>query len=188
MKLYYTVSSYQDTPQQNIGLSLGGYRSSTFVRNDEMNNLFGDISLMSLKQNKSQFIAIMMKNELDVVAGNVRLFFSFPMPTQCIYQLAAVIPTKDSDGNDVMERTETIYSKPMYGTFVSPTEQSPAIIGDMQPGQQVGLWICRSLDLDAAMEEYNDVAEIDPAFTLGKRYKKKVQNTEENVNLNIFWD
>ena len=76
----------------------------------------------------------------------------------------------------------------MYGTFVSPTEQSPAIIGDMQPGQQIGLWICRSLDLDAAMEEYNDVAEPDPTFTLGKRYKKKVQNTEDNVNLNIFWD
>ena len=188
MKLYYTVSSYQDTPQRSIGLSLGGYRSSTFVRNDEMNNLFGDISLLSLKQNRSQYIAIMMKNELDVVAGNVRLFFSFPMPTQCIYQLAAVITTKDSDGNDVMERTETIYSKPMYGTFVSPTEQSPAIIGDMQPGQQIGLWICRSLDLDAAMEEYNDVAEPDPTFTLGKRYKKKVQNTEDNVNLNIFWD
>ena len=72
MKLYYTVSSYQDTPQRSIGLSLGGYRSSTFVRNDEMNNLFGDISLLSLKQNRSQYIAIQLQTEFCVRCGSAQ--------------------------------------------------------------------------------------------------------------------
>lgn len=49
MNLYYTTTVGYDSPQPNSDRSLGGYKSSTKVVNDDFGNLFDELSVMTMK-------------------------------------------------------------------------------------------------------------------------------------------
>lgn len=58
MRLYYTVSSGYNDPQSKLVNSLGGFKSSTPVPNDQDNNVFDELSLLSLVKGKTQYIGL----------------------------------------------------------------------------------------------------------------------------------
>lgn len=187
MQLYYTVSSGYDSIQNKPSLSIGGYKSSSIVINDDYSNIFDEISMRSVNINRPQYIALILKNTTNSVANNLKVWMVSPITAQGIITLAAVKPLIDQDGNPYIERVATTFSKPMGVNFTSPTVDSPALIVDsMAAGDEIGIWLCRSIDKNVAMEQYNDVAMIDPNNP--NRYIKSEQPTEEIFNLYFSWE
>ena len=185
MKLYYTVSSGYLQPQPNFINSLGGYPSSTLVPNDTFGNLFDELSLAEVKNARTQYRAIIIQNDSESIASNVELWFEQEETNVCTFQIGATILTERGDAQ-YMESIDNSYAKPFMTQLYPATEDAKVTVGDMQPGQMIGLWISRSIDKQKAVEEYNNVAERD--LTTQSRYKPIEKIQDEAVNLKINWE
>lgn len=91
LKLYYTVSSGYLDIQGNYINSLGGFPSSTEVPNDVFDNLFDEISLSEIKDVKTQYRAIIIKNESEEIIENIELWFEKKDSNICSYQIGATL-------------------------------------------------------------------------------------------------
>lgn len=187
IRLYYTVRSGYNASQMKISNSLGGYKSSTPVPNDVFNNIFDELSLNTIANNKSQYIALVLKNEGEEIVSNVNVWFT-PKGENvyCDYTIGATKMLTDNEGNPIMESVETIYSKPFQIQLYPATEENKATIGDIQPNEEIGLWICRTVDSDVVLKDYDNVAERD--FNTENRYKPVIKDKEESIDFNIVWD
>lgn len=56
----------------------------------------------------------------------------------------------------------------------------------MEIDQEIGLWLCRSIDKKTVIEDYNNVAEKDTATE--NRYKPIEKATEESIAFQISWE
>lgn len=184
LKLYYTVSSGYLDIQGNYTNSLGGFPSSTEVPNDVFDNLFDEISLSEIKDAKTQYKAIVIKNEGEEVIENVELWFEKKDSNVCSYQIGATLLSNDEQ--PFMEQIPSVYSKPLYTQLYDATVDSKVSIGNLNPGQMIGLWLSRTVDKEKALEEYNNVAEEDPLHR--SRYKPIEKEKQETVDLKITWD
>lgn len=183
----YTTSVKGLSPQSNNNLSLGGYRSSTPVKNDDINNLFDEISLYGMSIAKNEYRGIMFTNNTPVIMKNVRLYFEKIGEPFCDFGLNVTSTVKDEDGNDWMERITDIYSKPLMGDFIlMPTKDNPVIAGDINPNTSIGLWLQRVFNKQRLEAEYNNVAV--KSTTSIRRYEKVEKETEEGYNLIMEWD
>lgn len=184
LKLYYTVSSGYLDIQGNYTNSLGGFPSSTEVPNDVFDNLFDEISLSEIKDAKTQYKAIVIKNEGEEVIENVELWFEKKDSNVCSYQIGATLLSNNEQ--PFMEQIPSVYSKPLYTQLYDATVDSKVSIGNLNPGQMIGLWLSRTVDKEKALEEYNNVAEEDPLHR--SRYKPIEKEKQETVDLKITWD
>lgn len=189
MKLLYTVSSAYMAAQTKSIYSIGGFPSSTQVPNDVFSNLFDELSLLTIKNAKTEYRAIVLQNDSDKVTSNVQMWFEVPEDAYCNFQIGATVLTQSTNDEQYMELIPSIYSKPFNTQLYDATEDSRVTIGDIEPGQMIGLWISRSINKERAMIDYNKVAEIDPLATFsGSRYKPIVHNQEETLKLQIIWE
>lgn len=189
MKLLYTVSSAYMATQNKSIYSIGGFPSSTQIPNDSFSNLFDELSLLSIKNTKTEYRAIVLQNDSDKVLSNVQMWFETFEDNYCTMQIGATILTEGENGEQYMEQLPSMYSRPLNTQLYDAREDSKVTIGDMQPGQMIGLWISRSIDKEKAIKDYNEVAEIDSTATFtGSRYKPIVHKQEETVNLQISWE
>lgn len=184
LKLYYTVSSGYLDIQGNYINSLGGFPSSTEVPNDVFDNLFDEISLSEIKDVKTQYRAIIIKNESEEIIENIELWFEKKDSNICSYQIGATLLSNDEQ--PFMEHIPSVYSKPLYTQLYDATVDSKVSIGNLNPGQMIGLWLSRTVDKEKALEEYNNVAEEDPLHR--SRYKPIEKEKQETVGLKITWD
>lgn len=184
LKLYYTVSSGYLDIQGNYINSLGGFPSSTEVPNDVFDNLFDEISLSEIKDAKTQYRAIIIKNEGEEVIENIELWFEKKDSNICSYQIGATLLSNDEQ--PFMEHIPSVYSKPLYTQLYDATVDSKVSIGNLNPGQMIGLWLSRTVNKEKALEEYNNVAEEDPLHR--SRYKPIEKEKQETVDLKIMWD
>lgn len=184
LKLYYTVSSGYLDIQGNYINSLGGFPSSTEVPNDVFDNLFDEISLSEIKDVKTQYRAIIVKNESEEVIENIELWFEKKDSNICSYQIGATLLSNDEQ--PFMEHIPSVYSKPLYTQLYDATVDSKVSIGNLNPGQMIGLWLSRTADKEKALEEYNNVAE--PDLFHRSRYKPIEKEKQETVDLKITWD
>lgn len=184
LKLYYTVSSGYLDIQGNYMNSLGGFPSSTEVPNDVFDNLFDEISLSEIKDAKTQYRAIVIKNESEEVIENIELWFEKKDSNICSYQIGATLLSNDEQ--PFMEHIPSVYSKPLYTQLYDATVDSKVSIGNLNPGQMIGLWLSRTVDKEKALIEYNSVAEPDPFHR--SRYKPIEKEKQETVDLKITWD
>lgn len=184
LKLYYTVSSGYLDIQGNYINSLGGFPSSTEVPNDVFDNLFDEISLSEIKDVKTQYRAIIVKNESEEVIENIELWFEKKDSNICSYQIGATLLSNDEQ--PFMEHIPSVYSKPLYTQLYDATVDSKVSIGNLNPGQMIGLWLSRTVDKEKALEEYNNVAEEDLLHR--SRYKPIEKEKQETVDLKITWD
>lgn len=184
LKLYYTVSSGYLDIQGNYINSLGGFPSSTEVPNDVFDNLFDEISLSEIKDAKTQYRAIVIKNESEEVIENIELWFEKKDSNICSYQIGATLLSNDEQ--PFMEHIPSVYSKPLYTQLYDAAVDSKVSIGNLNPGQMIGLWLSRTVDKEKALEEYNNVAEEDPLHR--SRYKPIEKEKQETVDLKIMWD
>lgn len=184
LKLYYTVSSGYLDIQGNYINSLGGFPSSTEVPNDVFDNLFDEISLSEIKDVKTQYRAIIIKNESEEIIENIELWFEKKDSNICSYQIGATLLSNDEQ--PFMEHIPSVYSKPLYTQLYDATVDSKVSIGNLNPGQMIGLWLSRTVNKEKALEEYNNVAEEDPLHR--SRYKPIEKEKQETVDLKIMWD
>ena len=187
LRFYYTVSSGYNSPQTKVSDSLGGYKSSTPVPNDMFSNLFDEISLNLASNPRSQYVALVLKNEGTETLKNVELWFSSvtdnPYGTITV---GAIGMGKDEEENPVTSCTSSINEKPYWIQFHEAKEEEPVSLGDMEAGKEICLWFCRSLDKEIIKSDYDLVAERD--MNTQNRYKKVEKQTEEIFNINLLWE
>lgn len=70
MNLYYTTTAGYNEAQPNPSISLGGYKSSTLVGNDDFDNMFDEISIMSIRSGRDEYRAIIIRNDFVVSMTN----------------------------------------------------------------------------------------------------------------------
>lgn len=191
MKLYYTVASNYNAPQENPVNSIGGYKSSTPLSNDLIDSLFDELSLRGMANPVPQYKAIVLENDSDLPVTNLQLYFAVPEEqiTYCQFTVGAVQMSIDSEGNPVMERTQNLYTKPFYAQFYPATKESPVVLGGLEAGQSLGIWLCRIPNKEIIETDYNNVAEIDPLRSArGSWYKRVEKSQEELVDVIFEWD
>ncbi|MFW6273065.1 MAG: hypothetical protein ACOC2U_04740 [bacterium] len=184
MQLYYTTSAGENEEQLLPQTSLGGFKSSTAFRNDDFDNMFGEISTLTLKQDRDQYIALMLVNEEESDKNNIEIWIEKPEDSVCNFQIAAVDPAIKDD-IPYIERTREMFNKPVYANFVEADENSKASAGTLTSGSYLGIWVKRSLN-KSAIAENEDFYEEDP--DRNSMYREKEKQTVEKISLNISWD
>ena len=169
MNLYYTTASGYNEAQPNPSISLGGYKSSTLVGNDDFDNMFDEISIMSIRSGRDEYRAIIIRNDFVVSMTNLEVKVVADPDAICTYKLAiAPLNGIDKYRRRFMEHVLTI--------------------GNLAPEEEIGLWICRHIDKDAAKEQYENVCEPDLAVDpTGRVYKEVKHPTVESINLDFTW-
>lgn len=185
IKIYYTTPEREGVEQIRPMLSLGGYRASNTVPNDEFGNLFGEITKLSVDKNKDEYRALVLKNEGSDPLVNVKLWFTYPEKSYSKFLIAAVQMSADENNELVMEHVNTIYSRPMYAEFFEANGEIDAVtIGNMSVGAQVGIWLKRVLNIDVITEDQNSNLQYDEQTKL---YKEIPLETSETIGLVIDW-
>ena len=187
MGLYYTTVAGENSEQPDVNKSFGGYKSSTVVTNDDFGNLFDEISIMSIRNGRDEYRALVFKNETEQTLRKVAVTMNIPEGGFCSYKLAVTRMTKvDEYGQAYMERTASGYSKPMSVKFVEMPGNAIEV-GEMKADEMIGIWVCRHIDKEEAKRQYNDVCQPDPEDPLGRRYIPVTHATEEVADIEISY-
>lgn len=193
MKFYYTVASQQDVPQAKPHLSLGGYKSSSPVPNSILGNLFGDISMYTVKNNTANsYIALILVNDGSTNAFSVNMWFNYQKTCEVstnasIFRIAAVDMVTDADGNLAMEHVPNYHSKPLYAEFTEADgEVNRVNIGDLAAGAVVGIWIEREINVTLLKTQQNAIYEADPSNPY--HYLPIELSTEDKIEIGISWE
>ncbi len=185
IKLYYTTPEREGAEQIRPMLSLGGYRASNTIPNDEIGNLFGEITDLSVDKNKDEYRAIIIRNEGTNTIMNVRLWFEYPEKSYAKFLISAVEMFVGERGELAMEHVNTIFSRPMYAEFFEAKgEENAVTIGDMDAGAQIGIWLKRVLDIDMITQCKESNLEYDHQTKL---FKEIPLETVEEIGLVIDW-
>lgn len=189
MNLYYTTVSGYNQAQPNPSSSLGGYKSSTPVVNADFGNIFDEISVMTIRNDRDEYRAIILCNEYSQEVTNVTIKVVKSEDSICTFKLAtAVLNGKDKYNKPFMENVQTVNSRPFHAQFVDMTEDAVITIPTLQSGEQVGIWICRHIDQEVAKQQYNEVCEPDNSDPTGRMWKPIVYPKTESVDIVIGWD
>lgn len=168
LKLYYSGGKGTSDSTSYPAKSLGQYVSATEVP-DGLNNLFADISAMTLQNKKTEYRAIVLTNESeDEILTNLSVWVEDPDSgdsdefnnSLCEFQLAWVdlsvvnecaLPKFPYSSTD-------IYKSPLGATFYPVTGQENALdLPNLEPGLSIGLWVKRIIKDSALVELSDDV-------------------------------
>jgi len=187
MYLYYTNPTEPEVEQSKSQLSLGGYKSSIRVDSGKINNLFSDITPMSVSNyNQNRYVGLVLKNELGSDKTALKLWFDFPENCYSLFKIAAVDMVLDSNNSLQMEHIQTVSSKPLYADFYEADGELNAVdLGDLANGEQIGLWIEMSLLIDTIKDSYSNVYKQDPNNSY--RYLEVEKETLDDIGLHISW-
>lgn len=186
MRLYYTTAGDPETQQGKPTNSLGGFKSSSQVPNDQYSNLFGELSTYSLSKMQDEYIGLMLVNETGGDITGVNIYFDIPEGSYSEYKIDAITPATDEDGNKYVEQIPSRYSKPLYSTPITADVDNKYSIGDMLDGAMVGVWVKREIDEDFINEDCSNVYEKD---SNNERLYVPVEKTQEDsINIIIEWD
>ena len=200
MQLYYTTTTGYNAVQSNPDRSLGGYKSGTPVMNADFSNLFDSISLMTIRNGRDEYRALILRNEFNHPIKNLMVTVQYPEDFVALYSLAfGVLGDPDKYGNCMMESVNSPFAKPFRAKFfpmgIGWAEiESSFVVGallvtpELNPGQEVGLWISRHIDKARAKEQYENICTPDPADPTGRRYMATDRPQEEAVNIVFTWD
>lgn len=187
---YYTTINGYKNEQPNSERSLGGFISSTPVSNDDFSNLFDEISITTIRNGRKEYRAIMLYNDSDFPYRNITVKMNIPEDSVCKYEIAIgeMIYT-NKYGQKSMENVVSINNRPFNAEFVSiESEDSKLDIEELNPGEEIGLWICRKIDKEKAKEQLENVCVLDTDDPNGRRYKSVDKIKEENINLIVEWE
>lgn len=187
MKLCYTTSLNTGQGPNRPSGSLGGYISELPLKNDEFDNLFGEVSIYGAANGKTEYRALVLVNDGEKAAEDVKLWVSTDGESNFgDILIAPVAMNEDSEGRPVMERIADIYSKPFVGDFSQPSESDPINIGIMPAGMAIGIWVCRKINKDNIKESYNDLAK--PLEYKHYWFEPVPKETDESWQLNVSWN
>jgi hypothetical protein len=182
LRFYYTTSEGQDAIQDRSYLSVGGFKAQNLVPNEELGNLFNEVTPITIKENRYQYIGLMLKNESADDYVDVLLGIQYPDNCYSDIQIAVVDLATDAEGYRYMERVDNMYSRPYVGDFadIEITEEAPdgVNIGDLTAGEMVGIWFRRKLDLETIK-----VDQIPYEVDVLPRYRERELPTEDEISL-----
>lgn len=183
----YTTSVKGGHQQPNNSLSLGGYKSSSIVKNDDLNNLFDEISLYGMSEGKTEYRAIMFTNTTPAPMNNVKLYVEKIGEPFCEFAINITSTVKDPEGNDWMERVQDVFSRPIMGDFKNlPTKEDPITIESIEPNEVIGIWVQRTINRKKVRDEYDNVAVKSQEHI--RRYVSVEKDREEGYSLIMEWD
>lgn len=188
MQLFYTTTTGYDNEQPNVQSSLGGYKSSTPVTNDDFDNLFGEISVMTIRSGRDEYRAIMLKNTMTTTARKVKVSVAMPEDSIAMFRMAVgKVGVPNKYGYRSMENVPSIYSKPFQAQFKDMVDGAVLEVGDLASGGEIGLWVCRHIDAEKAREQYNLVCEPDPTDPTARRFRPVAKSKTETIDITISW-
>jgi len=187
MYLYYTVASQPEDAQLKAILSLGGFKSSNKIPNGKLNNMFSDISALSVTNyNQNRYIGLVLKNESGVDATDIYMWFDYPTGCFSKFRISALDMTTNSEGELVMEHVDSVNEQPVYADFnEADGEANKVLIGNLAAGEQIGIWIEMELLVDLIAADYDNVYTDDPSKEW--RYLPVEKETIDDVGLSIAW-
>lgn len=103
------LANYPSSPSK----SLGGWISSSPLRNDDINNLFEDISILDIEQKTKQIKGLFLKNTTNATISNPNISIK-TLPGYKI-ELATVVP---GENGTYIEKIENSQQSPIYAQFV----------------------------------------------------------------------
>lgn len=183
IKIYYTTPEKEGVEQIRPILSLGGFRASNTVPNDDFGNLFGEITSLTIERNKEEYRALVIVNEGTSETEEVTLWFEQGEDDYAEFEISAVAMVQDDEGEYFMEQVNTIYSKPMYSEFHKANgEEYSVSLGRLQPNTPVGIWIKRNLNLENIERILGSIVSYDQ---VSKTYKENSLPKSESIGLVI---
>lgn len=148
MKILYTGASKQGSEQLDPNKSLGHLVSGSSIPNDQLGNLFSNISSLSLQMKKRDTKMIALFNDDGVDLSNLQFSFDLVSNPICKYKIAFVNPTiKGTDS--CFEEITNSGTLPMYATFNEITPSSVFTIPSMLNNTYLGVWITREFNVMA---------------------------------------
>lgn len=176
MKLYYTNISGEEIPQTRPDLSLGGFKSSTIVPNNSFSNVFSDISLYSISENRDEYTALVLHNDTGGTTTDVTLYFDYPVEgSQKAIEFAFVA----FNVNGEIEVIPNPYSQPYNATFQGADGVANAVnIGNILDDGKIGIWFKKIIDKTAIETEYSN-ANMEESGT--------PEEANEDITLNVSW-
>jgi len=188
LQLYYTSVTGEDTPQMNYYNSLGGYRSSDVIKNDDFDNMFGEISIYTVNNNnRNQYIGLVLKNNYSSTKNNIKFWFDRPENCYSKLYIAAIDMLQDEDGKYYMENIKDLHSSPVMAKFYEAEGEDNSVdLGSLSAGQQVGLWIKREILVDNIKSDMEDIVKQDPDNQ--HRVVLNEKEKEDMIELNFSFD
>ena len=188
LQLYYTSVRGEDDPQMNYYNSLGGYRSSDIFKNDNFDNMFGEISIYTVNNNnRDQYVGLVLKNNYSSTKDNIRLWFERSENCYSKLYIAAVDMVQDENGKYYMEHIKDLHSSPVLSDFYEAEgEENSVDLGSLTAGQQIGLWIKREILVDDIKLDIEDMVEQDPENQ--HRVVLKNKEKEDMIELKLSFD
>ena len=144
MFFYYTGAPDLEQPQTQIQRSLGGFKSSTRVPNDVLNNLFSDLSSNDLSAGENQIIGLILKNEMGVSVSDVIIYCEPPADSNVKFFVSAV--SVPSSGR--IEQIANNDATPYFGQLLDMTGVMNArtLVNELADGDAIGVWIRRVVE------------------------------------------
>ena len=183
MRFYYTGASVKDQSQDRIEHSLGGMMSSSVVPNDMFSNVFDDLSQKTVDDNKSQIIALILKNELEDVT-NLSFYFKVPENPFCKIEIGVTVPGGDLETGFFLEQISNMNASPYNVTFheAIDADKLELDLPIFKFGDCLGIWFKRTLLPDA-------IKSLTDTDTIAENVDNPVKlPTQETFELNIDWD
>lgn len=185
LNLYYTVTSGIGDVQYKPHLSLGLYKSGTLFKNDDFGNLFGELSLYSLHNNKKEYIALVLSNETGNDITGLRLWFNYNEKCYSKIKVSSVDFGTDAEGNLFIEHVSDKYASPVYADFQEANgEENAYNIGDIANGEYIGLWFQRELLRDIIVSDFDIDSRI---VKVGNKYEVDALATEDSIQIIFDW-
>lgn len=178
IQLFYTGAKTVEESQESPKNSLGGYKSSSLIPNNQVWNIFGDIALLAEK--RTEVKGIMLKNISEVELSNVAIWFDNLVSDIFSLQIAGVVV----DGNKLeMDKLPNTYSLPFGIEFYDAIESSKLIIGTLAVGQVIGLWLKRETEEDS-------IRDLLSCKSLYEKFKAEEEPyiKDGSFDLNIYYE
>lgn len=163
MELFYTTSAGYDTEQTKPYKSLGGYKSSTVVSNDEFSNLFDEITAYTINLDRAEHIALIQKNTDGTGYTNVDIWIDPPANPYSTLFIGTQVLTPDAEGNGTTEQIRDKYIKPFRVDFQVHDSSNKLNIGAFADGEEIAIWVRRELDITAIKADQFNFYERDPS-------------------------
>lgn len=151
MKLYYTTSDGNLQPQTSPSLSLGGYISSSELKNGTLHSLFGPV------ESGRQVRGVILKNETGANVNNGVIYIQNSSADPLTrYRVALVALVPDAAGCVKMERIPSVDAIPQTASFVfsNSNAQMMSITNPFPDANYIGVWIERFV-IDSKLSELN---------------------------------
>lgn len=146
IQLFYTNAEQPNSSQENPSKSIGGYVSSTQVKNDELENLFGSVSQEREFRRNIEYRLLALKNLHTQSIENIKLIIGLTGNGESKFYLASSLPVDNTCEEKEFELLTSKYSKPSsVDSFLEIQDQQEVELTgvELESGEVVGFWLSR---------------------------------------------